>query len=144
MAPISVTIDGSGPSRYRVNLYDSNNPGIDTPYILVDSLNNTWTDFTGLGATWTGTNHFYLEIPVSNYLNTPVMGKQVSKSPDNIKGTSNIEFYNNEKANVIYTSSTDEKIGVVNGVVIDEIESGIAIFSKNGKPSDPFGYYIPE
>ena len=63
MAPISVTKDLSGPSRYRVNLYDSNNPGNNTPYILVDSLNNTWTDFTGLGATWTGNSHFYLEIP---------------------------------------------------------------------------------
>ncbi|MDZ7625229.1 MAG: T9SS type A sorting domain-containing protein [Ignavibacteriaceae bacterium] len=144
MAPISVTVDGSGPSRYRVNLYDSNNPGLNTPYILVDSLNNTWTDFTGLGVTWTGNSHFYLEIPVSNYFNTPIMGKHFPISPDNIKGTGNIEFYNTEKANVIYTSSTGNKIGVVNGVVTDEIDNGIAIFNKTGKPSDPIGYYIPD
>jgi probable HAF family extracellular repeat protein len=144
MAPISVTVDGSGPSRYRVNLYDSNNPGSNTPYILVDSLNNTWTDFTGLGPTWTGTQKFYLEIPVSNYLNTPIMGRPYSGSHDNIKGTGNIEFYNTSKANVLYTGSNGHRIGLVNGIVTDEIENGIAIFDKNGRPSDPVGYYIPD
>lgn len=144
MAPIRVGKDNTGPSRYRVYLYDSNNPGSSTPYILVDSLNNTWTDVTGLGPTWTGTNHFYLEIPVSNYLNTPIMGRPYAGSPDNIKGINNIEFYNTPKANIMYTASNGHKIGLVNGTVTDEIDDGIAIFDKNGMPSDPIGYYIPD
>jgi hypothetical protein len=89
---------------------------------------------------------------VSNYLNTPVMGKQ-NRSPGNIKGnrnpeditgSANIEFYNTSKADVMYTASNGKRIGLVNGTVTDEIDNGIAIFDKNGKPSDPIGYYIPD
>jgi probable HAF family extracellular repeat protein len=143
MAPIKLLKDNSGPSRYGLYLYDSNNPGFNLANILIDSLNNTWTEFTGLGY-GTGTNKFYLEIPVSNYLNTPILGKHFPNTSDNIKGTGNIEFYNTERANVIYTSSTGSKIGVINGFVTDEIESGIAIFNKTGNPSDPIGYYLPD
>ena len=139
MAPIKLGKDSSGPSRYRLFVYDSNNPGADTSYILIDSLNNTWT-YANLNPGISFFKGFYLEIPTSNYLNTPVMGKQLLKP----NGIANIEFYNNEKANVIYTSSTGDKIGVVNGVIIDEIEDGIAIINKTGKPSDPIGYYIPD
>ena len=142
IAPIRLVKDNSGQSRYRLMLYDSNNPGSNNPYILIDSLNNTWTDFTGLGPTWTGNSHFYLEIPVSNYFNIPVMGKQVWDAK--INGIDNIEFYNNEKANVTYTSSTGNKIGVISGVVTNDINDGIPIFNKNGSVSNPIGYYIPE
>ncbi|HVO73607.1 MAG TPA: T9SS type A sorting domain-containing protein [Ignavibacteriaceae bacterium] len=143
MAPIRLKKDSSGPSRYRLFLYDSNNPGVDTFYILIDSVNNTWRDFTGLGATWTGVSHFYLEIPISNYLNTQVMGKKAPKI-QSIAALNNIEFYNNEKSSVIYTSSAGKKIGFNNGAVTNQFENGIAIFNKNGRPSDPIGYYLPD
>ena len=144
MAPISVTVDNTGPSRYRVNLYDSNNPGLNTPYILVDSLVNTWQDFTGLGIGWNGSNKFYLEIPVSNYLNAPILGRTNDGQLKYASGFNNIEFYNSEKANIIYTSSNGNRIGVINGNLIDEISNGSPIYFKNGKPSDPIGYYIPD
>ncbi len=141
MAPISVTVDGSGPSRYRVNLYDSNNPGVSTPYILIDSLANTWTDFSGLG--WgPSSTHCYLGIPVSSHLTTPVMGRPPSGySP---RGLNNIEFYNNANADVVYTASNGNRIGFVNGTVVDELQDGIAIFNRTGRPSKPIGYYIPD
>ena len=144
MAPISVTVDNTGPSRYRVNLYDSNNPGLNTPYILVDSLNNTWQDFTGLGIGWNGSNKFYLEIPISNYLNTPTLGKTNDNQSRYVSGFNNFEFYNTDKANIIYTASNGNRIGIVNGNLIDEISNGIPIHIKNGVPSAPIGYYIPD
>ncbi len=140
MAPISVTVDGTGPSRYRVNLYDSNNPGVATPYILVDSLNNRWVDSTGLR--WgPSPTHFYLGIPVSNHLATPAMGRPPSGySP---RGLNNWEFYNNSDAEVVYTSSTGNRIGFADSGLIDEMQDGVAIFNRNGRPSKPIGYYIP-
>uniref|UniRef100_A0A832LJY3 T9SS type A sorting domain-containing protein n=1 Tax=Ignavibacterium album TaxID=591197 RepID=A0A832LJY3_9BACT len=144
MAPISVTVDNTGPSRYRVNLYDSNNPGLNTPYILVDSLANTWQDFTGLGLGWNGSNKFYLEIPVSNYLSNPILGKTNISQKKYISGFNNIEFYNTDKANIVYTASNGNKIGIIDGNLIEEIQNGIAIYIKNGSPSDPIGYYIPD
>lgn len=141
MLPISITVDGSGPARFRVNLYDSNNPGLNTPYVLIDSLNNTWRDFTGLQ--WgPSSNRFYLEIPASNYLSTPTMGRAPLEHIP--KGTDNIEFYNTSIANVLYTASNGNRIGFVHGTLIEEIPDGIAIFNKNGRPSKPIGYYIPD
>ncbi|HTK81712.1 MAG TPA: hypothetical protein VL633_05425, partial [Bacteroidota bacterium] len=102
MAPYKLSKDNSGPSRYRLLLYDSNNPLVNTPYILIDSLNNTWADKTGLGASWAGTDHFYLEIPIINYFYLPAMGKASPDITDEIKATANIEFYNTSKANAVY------------------------------------------
>ena len=142
MAPISVTVDGSGPSRYRVNLYDSNNPSLTLPYILVDSLNNTWTDFSGLG--WgPSSTYFYLGIPVSNHLTTPAIGKPpVGYSPRGLNN--NIQCFNNSNADVVYTATNGNRIGFLNGSVIDEFQDGIAIFNRNGRPSKPVGYYVPD
>ena len=68
------------------------------------------------------------------------MGKQLLKP----NGIANIEFYNTEKANIMFTNSSGQKTGVTNGVVTNELQDGIAIFNKNGKPSDPIGYYVPD
>jgi probable HAF family extracellular repeat protein len=144
MAPYKLSKDNSGPSRYRLLLYDSNNPLVNTPYILIDSLNNTWTDKTGLGASWAGSNHFYLEIPIINYYFLPAMGKASPRITDEIKASANIEFYNTSKANVVYSGSGGKKISLVNGEFTSEISSAVAIFNKDGSVSDPIGYYVPD
>jgi probable HAF family extracellular repeat protein len=144
LAPVKIVNDNTGPSRYRVMLYDSNNPGSNTVYILFDSLSNTWSDFTGLGPTWTGTKGCYLEIPVSNYLTTPAMGKPNQGTLRKGTGTGNIQFYNTSKADVMYTASNGMRMGFVGGTVTDEIPGGIVVFDKNGRPSNPIGYYVPD
>ena len=145
MAPIAVVPDNTGPSRYRILLYDSNNPGSDQFYILVDSLNNTWTDFTGLGATWTGASHFYLEIPVSNYLTTPVAGKRAPGPAKSAAGEAYIELYNSSKADMVLMAADGKKIGAARGVITNEIRGAIAIIRQEWKAiRSHLGYYIPE
>jgi len=49
--------------------------------------------------------------------------------------TGNIEFYNSPNANVLFTSSTGNRIGLIDSTVINEIGNGIPIFLKTGYPS---------
>lgn len=70
MAPVKVTKD-TLPSRYRIHVYDSNNPGSDG-FIIIDSAANTWS-FPALGPTWTGERvailkHPYQILLISLYL----------------------------------------------------------------------------
>ena len=132
------------PGYYDLDLYDSNNPGDTTGFIEIDSTNNTWADYTGLGSTWKGNSHFYLELPVSNYFNTPILSKMNMGTIQKNTSTSNIEFYNTPDANVIYTASNGSRIGVTDSSVINEIGNGIPIFNKSGYPSNPIGFYIPD
>lgn len=142
MAPIKVTKDKI-PSAYRIHVYDSNNPGVDG-FIIIDSAANTWS-FPALGPTWTGRKGCYLEIPVSNFINQPVLGDN-PVNPENIKGRgiNNIEIYNTSDADIILTASNNQRIGYENGKTIKEINDGIPIIIKNGSNSDPIGYYIPD
>ena len=144
MAPIKLVPDPISVSFYYLYLYNSNSPGDTTGRIEIDSLTNEWADQTGLGPTWIGNSHFYLEIPVINYFNTPILNKMVSRTVQKTDSTSNIEFYNSPNSNVLYTSSTGKRIGLTDSTVINEIGNGIPIFSKTGYPSNPNGFYIPD
>lgn len=142
MAPVKVSKDKI-PSVYRIHVYDSNNPGANG-IIIVDSAANTWS-FPALGPTWTGKKGCYLEIPVSNYINQPVLGDKPVNT-ENIKSReiNNIEIYNTPDADIMLTSSNNQRIGYENGNIIKEINDGIPIIIKNGSNSDPIGYYIPD
>jgi hypothetical protein len=142
MAPVKLV--QSIPGVYLLYLYNSNHPGDTTGFIKIDSTHNTWADNTGLGSTWNGNTHFYLEIPVSNYFNIPIFPKIISGINQKSTSTGNIEFYNTPDANVIYTASNGSRIGVTDSVVINEIGNGIPIFNKSGYPSNPTGFYIPD
>jgi len=142
IAPIRLE-DGYYLSTYKLFLYNSNNPGDETGYILIDSTNNTWTEQIGLGYT-PGSSHFYLEIPVSNYLNTPFLSKMNSDIVKKSQGIDYIELCNTGKANVIYTSSNGNRIGLIDSTILNEIVGGMPIISKTGYPSDPIGYYVPD
>lgn len=139
MVPIKLKRASPGSSIFNLYCYNSSDPGSnENSIIAIDSLNNTWVFYY---FSWGPKSHaFYLEIPVSNYLNTPLMEKP-NKS---LEGFSNIEFFNAPKANIIYTSSKGTKIGCINGVLTNEIVDGIPTYLKNGIPSNPIGYYLPD
>ncbi len=138
VSPVRITMDPSGASRYRVWVYDSNNPGSNLPYILIDSLNNSWADFLGFG--WTGTDKLFLDIPVSDHLGVPGIG---GPSLALAAGTKGMRFYNTPKADIVYTSSNGNRIGYVGGSIIDEIVEGNPIIRLSGMPSDPLGFHVP-
>jgi hypothetical protein len=144
MAPIKLVPHPNSTAFYDLFLYNSNSPGDATGHIEIDSLTNEWADQTGLGPTWIGNSHFFLEIPVINYFNTPILSKIMPGTIQKTNSISNIEFYNSPNANVVYTSSTGKRIGLTDSTVINEIGNGIPIFSKTGYPSNPIGYYIPD
>ncbi|MBK8381707.1 MAG: hypothetical protein IPL16_07435 [Ignavibacteria bacterium] len=87
----------------------------------------------------------YLETPVSNFINQPVLGDN-PVNPENIKGRgiNNIEIYNTPDADIMLTASNNQRIGYQNGKTIKELNDGIPIIIKNGSNSDPIGYYIPD
>jgi hypothetical protein len=144
LAPYKLLKDPVFPDTYDLFVYDSNNPGDTTRYIEIDSLNDKWSDQTGLGPTWQGNSHFYLGLPVANYLTTPILGKSKPVTIEKIDSTGNIEFYNSPNANVMYTSSTGKRIGLIDSTVTNEIKNGIPIFKITGHRSNPIGFYIPD
>jgi hypothetical protein len=145
LAPYKLVNIPTRPGTFNLYVYDSNNPGDSTRYIEIDSLNNRWYDETGLGdATWQGDSHFFLELPVSNYLTTPTLSKVQTATIAKTDSTGNIEFYNSPNANVLYTSSTGKRIGLTDSTVTNEIPNGIPIFKETGYRSNPIGFYIPD
>jgi hypothetical protein len=144
MAPVKLVVDTFSDGFYNLYLYNSNHPGDSTGCIQIDSMANTWYDATGLGSTWKGNSHFYLELPVSNYFNTPIFRKTAPGFIPKTTAATNIEFYNSPDANVLYTSSGGKRIGVKDSVIVNEIGNGIPIFNKTGYPSNPIGFYIPD
>ena len=144
IAPYKLIHDPDIPADYDLLVYNCNAPGDTTGYIEIDSINNMWYNQIELPPSWKGNSHFYLELPVSNYLNTPLFGKMKTGKIQNIVSTDNIEFYNSPNANVMYTSSTGKRIGLIDSTVTNEIVNGIPIFKQTGYSSNPIGFYIPD
>ncbi|MBE2255109.1 MAG: T9SS type A sorting domain-containing protein [Ignavibacteria bacterium] len=141
MAPIGVRRDTLA-GKFRVLLYDSNNPD-DYPYILVDTVANRWS-FPFLGNTWQGTTGFYLELSVSNYINRPEFTDKKIDLGNIKRGVQNIEIYNTDEADITLKNSSNQLISIVNGNLTEEISNGTAIIKKTGGNSNPIGYYIPD
>ena len=60
VAPYEIKKDNSAPGRWRIYVYDSNNPGSNSSYILIDSTFNWWGDrFTPL-LSWSGNKGLFL------------------------------------------------------------------------------------
>src|SRR2546426_26470 len=49
VVPYSLGRDSANAGRFRLYVYDSNSPTSLTSYILIDSMANTWQEFTGFG-----------------------------------------------------------------------------------------------
>jgi hypothetical protein len=140
VAPYKIQRDTTNPNHLRVYVYDSNNPLIDTMFLIIDSLNNQWQDNMLLNY-GTGNNRFYLEIPITKYLSKPIL----PSGPVNYinKGESFIEFYNPQYANSLYISGSGDSLGYVDSTIINTSDTGFEIIPKSGISQPPLGYYLP-
>ena len=143
--PYRLVREATNPGRFRLYVYDSNNPLDDSKYILIDSTANTWQDFTGLG--WgPGNNRCYLEPPSSDFLETPEMSTRETGLPVKSRPVESgyIELATPPNANINIRNDAGETIGYQNGVVSDDLSAGIAIIPKVGTAAPPLGYYLAD
>jgi len=140
VAPFKIEKSAGFPGRYRVYVYDSNNPGSDTSYVLIDSTLNLWED--RLGLSWGGRTGLYLEPPVSNYLQRPVL--QGGDYPIlSLRGDPLMEFYTSYNSEYLMTTVSGDSVGFLGDSVVFNLEDGIPIIPKTGMPHPPIGYHIP-
>jgi hypothetical protein len=140
VAPYKVEKDASVTGRYRIYVYDSNAPGSDSSFVVVDSTFNVWVDSMGLG--WAGLTGLFLEPPISNYLAQPVLPKRVNPlfSP---KIDSLIEFYASYNSEFLMTSGAGNSAGYVGDSLVFELSEGIPVIPKVGGLHPPIGYFVP-
>ena len=132
-------------SSFRLLVYDSRAPGSTTQRIQIDSSQNQWTDFTGLG--WgSGSNRCFLRRESLNFLSTPT----IPGSEQNKSGTlkfpslgSNIILYNSSYADITITASNGNQIGFQDSVVSNSIADAFPIIPETNSYQPPIGYDLP-
>jgi len=92
-------------SSFRLLVYDSRAPGSTTQRIQIDSSQNQWTDFTGLG--WgSGSNGCFLRRESFNFLSTPTIPGSEQKKSGTLNFpslASNFILYNSSYADITIT-----------------------------------------
>jgi hypothetical protein len=142
VVPYKIENDNSASGRYRVYVYDSNKPGSDTSYVLIDSTFNIWTDSLGFGWGWAGLKGLMLELPLSDYLSQPIIwGGDSQEYP--LAGGVLIEVYASYSTNYLMTTINGDSVGFVEDSIIINIEDGVPLVPGVGVPHPPIGYYIP-
>ena len=134
----------SSSSLFDLLVYDSNNPNNENTKILIDSLTNTWTDFTGLDY-GSGSDGCFLRLESSEFLQKPTIPnsqnqKVLSKSSEN-----SLErlIYNTSNADITISSSSGNQIGFKDSVSFGNLLEGIPIIPMTTIYQAPIGYDLP-
>ena len=131
-------------SGFDLMVYDSNHPNDNSKYILIDSLTDRWTDFTGLGYGSGGTGCF-LRLESSEFLLQQTIPNSPSQNAllKSAQGSSNMTIYNTTNADIIISSSSGNQIGFKDSVSFGNIPGGVPIIPMNGGYHPPIGYNLP-
>ncbi|MBD3290773.1 T9SS type A sorting domain-containing protein [candidate division KSB1 bacterium] len=130
---------------FRLLLYDSRS--VSNPYIRIDSLANTWQEFSGLG--WPSASKECYLLPLSGaFLATPTMQKrghaELAAVNSLAKEADRMTVYNTSDAEIVITATTGEQIGYRDSVAFNEFEDANPIIPMVGGFYPPIGYDIPK
>jgi hypothetical protein len=133
-------------STFNVWVYNPNNPGDLSQFILIDSVANTWSDSTSLN--WGGgTSDCYLHYESYFFLNTPTLNiipLNTVLDKENSNGSGRITVYNTHEAEIIITSETGEDIGYQNDIAFNNMTDAVPIIPLTGYAHPPIGYDLPD
>lgn len=143
--PYKIEKSQINPNVEYIYIYDNNAPNDDTRRIAVNMSNGFWT-YAEM-PTWGGREGLFLMDPVSNYLNTPILPKQIPPRERWISSgtaaSNYIEFYNPPDASIVITDPTGKTIGYSDSVAFNNLDDGIPIIPITGSFHPPIGYFIP-
>jgi hypothetical protein len=133
----------SGIGKFKVRVYNPNQPDSTNQFIYIDSVANTWSDSTSLNF-GTGSTNCVLTRKSESYLYPPnlkpVGGKNVR---ENLNGPSRLAVYNTINAEITITSSTGEQIGFQDSIAFDYMTDAVPIIPETGYFHPPIGYDLP-
>jgi hypothetical protein len=144
VVPYKMVRNGNS-STFSVKLYDSNHPGI-TGIISIDSVNDSWTDSTGLN--WgTNTVGCYLELESGDFLSTPILEDspaQYAAGDSPLGDPSRIFIYNTDQSDIVITSGSGEQIGYQDSVGFNNTSDAFLINPATASFHPPIGYDLPK
>jgi probable HAF family extracellular repeat protein len=132
-------VDGI-PGRYIVYAYDSNDPGSDTSWVVIDSTENWWFDILGLE--WEGEIGLFLGPPAGDYL-SPLILPDISSSAYSSDEGIFLEFFSSYTSNYLMTTVNGDSVGFVEDSIIINIEEAVPLVPEVGRLHPPIGYYVP-
>lgn len=132
------------PGKALVDVYDSNFPLDEAPYVEIDSLNDSWS-YPFLGNSWQGTNRLFLMDPASTYLQPPQLTPTLFASGIANEHTTvgGIEIYNSSTASISISDIAGQTIGFRDGRVFGSMTGAMPIMPMTSRPHPPIGYVVP-
>jgi Secretion system C-terminal sorting domain len=131
---------------FNLRVSDSRAPGSSNQIILIDSMANQWTEYTGIG--WgTGEHGCYLEPESGVFLSQPSLfrpGIELQSNEEFSRGNPYMTIYNTSNAEITISSTTGSQIGYQDSAVINTFTDAIPIIPKTGSFHPPIGYYLSE
>lgn len=139
--PYLLKRDAPGNGKFRLYVYDSNNPGSLNQYIEIDSLNNTWrTRLTGLS--WgPGQVGCFLDLPVNAYMQLPYFQPERGPTVPGVQDDLEIALTPGSESRL--TNAAGQEIGHVGGAIVNTIPGAISITPITGSNSPPLGFVVP-
>ena len=131
-------------SGFDLLVYDSNNPGNENVRVMLDSLTDRWTDFTGLNY-GTVNDGCFLSLESSEFLSRQtipsVQNQEVLLKSD--VNPDEILIYNTPNADITISSSSGTQIGFQDSVSFGNLLGGIPIIPMTTSYHPPIGYDLP-
>lgn len=144
MVPKKMKRNSTLNSAFDLLVYDSNNPDNENVRVLIDSLTNYWTDYTGLNY-GSGAKGCFLRLESSEFLSRQtipsVQNQEVLLKSD--INTDEIIIYNTPNADITISSSSGTQIGFKDSSSFGNLLGGIPIMPMTTNYQPPIGYDLP-
>jgi hypothetical protein len=145
VVPYRLQRSTTNPAQFRLYVCNSNNPQSLTDYVLIDSLANTWQEFTGLG--WgVGNLVMHLYPPAAAFLAVqrlpagPVARGSVEAG---LSEAGRVRIGVPRRSDVRVLSAGGDSIGVRNGRAFNAMADALPVTPETGGPQPPLGYDVP-
>ncbi len=138
--PYSLQRSTTNPNQFQLFVCNSNNPASLADFILIDSLANTWQEFTGFG--WgVGTTLMHLYPPALGFFSPPIFPSGPSSGLRD--GGGRTEIWSPHRSDVRILAPNGDSIGVSNGHAFNTIPDAEPVVLETGYPQPPLGYDVP-
>ena len=135
----------ANPNQFRLYLCNSNNPTSLNDFILIDSLANTWQEFTGFG--WgVGTVGMHPYPPAVSFFQPtafyePYFSSQVSRVGETRTGP--LWIATPRATDVLILSGNGDSTGIASGSVFNSMPGAVPMIPETGYPQPPIAYQVP-
>ncbi len=142
VTPYRLEREDADASRWRLYVYDSNRPGDETAYVVVDSTANTWS-YTGFTPAWGGACGLFLRDPIANYLDLALVNTLTVDKLGSRDGVEERPLRIATNSDLALTATDGRQVGHAAGRAFNDIEGAWAEVSDVGGLVRPKGYQVP-